>query len=654
MIRRIFWLLAVSAWLPALATEIPVRDFVKRPEYGEVRISPGGEYLAVTVPEEDRTSLGFVRLSDMKLIGTARLRPGEHVHAFWWVNDERIVIALAVRSGSLVKPSPTGELFGINFDGSKKLYLHGARGDYQLGSRIARVTREYSWATMVDPLIDDAEHAIVEVHAFQDVKGTAFSELFRLNVYTGQRTKMSPPPATGDASYLVDRQGQVRYARILDRDYRVRTFWKPEGKEDWVQENAGALQDAQIDPLGFSRDGKSVFLAITDSSAHCLMRRVLADGSQQRLACDFNEVLFSFDNDVPIALVSELGRREIHRLDTTHPDVALLATTQRSFGGDLAEPVSATRDGSKVVLRVYSDRNPGDYYLFDKARKKADYLISARSWLEPAQMSERWPVEFSARDNYRLHGYVTMPRGAETKKLPLVVLPHGGPFFVRDSWEWNEDAQLLASRGYAVLQVNFRGSGGYGLAHINAAKRAWGTMMIDDITDGTRWAVAQGIADPARMCIYGGSYGGYAALMSAVREPDLYRCVVGYAGVYDLDSVEWGADFMNKVSGQSYFRDYIGSGSLLREQSPLTYIEKLKAPVLIVHGEADTRSPYNQAKELRKALAGRQHRYEWLSKPGEGHGFYKDANREEFYTRLLAFLEKYIGAGNSVAPEPSR
>ena len=250
-----------------------------------------------------------------------------------------------------------------------------------------------------------------------------------------------------------------------------------------------------------------------------------------------------------------------------------------------------------------------------------------------------------------LNGYLTIPPGVDPKSLPMVVHPHGGPRDESDSWLWERDSQMLATHGYAVLQINFRGSGGYGKSFLNAGNQAWGTTMIDDITDGARWAEEQGFADPKRVCIFGTSYGGYAALMSVVREPDLYRCAVDFAGVYDLNLQVATTDTTRSQSGESFYKEFVGSTSdQLRKQSPRTYIDNLKAAIMIVHGENDERVPISQSKTLRADLEKRKRPYEWLVKSGEGHGFYSADNEAEFYTQLLAFLNKNIGPGTLMGP----
>jgi acylaminoacyl-peptidase len=228
----------------------------------------------------------------------------------------------------------------------------------------------------------------------------------------------------------------------------------------------------------------------------------------------------------------------------------------------------------------------------------------------------------------------------------MVVMPHGGPHGVRDYWSYDAYAQMMASRGYAVLQVNYRGSGGYGRKFLYSGYGKWGTVMQDDVTDATLWAIREGITEDNRVCIFGGSYGGYAAMMGAVREPNLYKCVIAYAGVYDLELMFEKGDVPTRESGLVYLRQAVGEDKEdLRARSPVYNLEKVKAPVFIVHGQKDIRVDIEHAYRLREGLEKLGKPYEWLVKPREGHGFYDPENREELFEKMLSFLERYIGPG---------
>lgn len=666
-LRNMIAALAVLAVAPVFADSIPVRDFARFAEYGSVKISPTGEYVAVTMPVEDKTGLAIVRLSDGKLTGAMYFAEKQHVGEFWWVGPERVVITITEQDGPLALPRYYGEMAGMDADGRYKVYLFGARARQAVtstwggGSRIQpqpMKVAENAWAYMVDPLPRDPQHAIIHVDRYEQQKTGVYPIFYKLDVRTGATVSLggSPMPITpGSLDALTDPQGAVRYLVANDEHQKLITYFLPPGKAEWKQDdwqrvNTSDLAKATMMPLAFSGDGQRVYLSSDeDGGRQCLIENDPTTGARRALAChpacDLDEVVMSFDRKTPIATVFEPGAPTYKLVTSDHPDIQLLKSWLGTFPGQFVKPVSATLDGDKIVLLVYADRNPGEYYLYDRKTGNLAKLLSKRSWINPNQMAPQQPVTYAARDGTTIHAYLTLPNGVEPKKLPLIVMPHGGPFGIRDQWGWNADAQLLASRGYAVLQPNFRGSGGYGNAFQNAARYGWGTVMIDDISDGTRWAIEQGYADPKRICIYGWSYGGYAAMMSAVREPDLYRCVVDAAGIVDLKSSMRNADFSYYKQEKNYVPEFVGrNDEELAAQSPINYIDKLKAPVFIVHGEEDTRVPFSQAKMLRAALDKSGKPYEWLSEPREWHGFYLEKHRVEFYEKLLAFLDKYIGA----------
>jgi len=305
--------------------------------------------------------------------------------------------------------------------------------------------------------------------------------------------------------------------------------------------------------------------------------------------------------------------------------------------------------GQQAVVFVSSDRNPGDYYLYDGRTHAVRYLFSELPGIDPKAMAAMQPISFKARDGQTIHGYLTLPMGKH-KDLPLVINPHGGPFGIRDYWTFDPETEFLAYHGFAVLQVNYRGSGGYGIAFQRAGYQQWGKAMQDDLTDATRWAVQQGIADPQRICIYGGSYGGYAALEAVVKEPDLYKCAIGYAGVYDLVMLhDRGGELYFQSHGMgSYLNDTLGDNlDALRAASPVDHVNRIKAALFLAHGGADKTVPIDQVNELRSALDKAGTKYEWLYFPNEGHGFFKIDHQVTFYNEMLSFLDHNIGSNRA-------
>jgi dipeptidyl aminopeptidase/acylaminoacyl peptidase len=257
-------------------------------------------------------------------------------------------------------------------------------------------------------------------------------------------------------------------------------------------------------------------------------------------------------------------------------------------------------------------------------------------------MAEMSAFHIPASDGLRIHGYITLPPNSPlAAPPPLVVLPHGGPHFVRDHWQFDPEVQLLAHEGFAVLQVNYRGSGGYGLAYQEAGYRKWGDRVVQDIVDATRFAVRKGYADPRRICIYGASFGAYAAVEGAILAPDLFRCAAGYSGIYDLGLLSKIGDIRLRKLGRGYVRRAVGEEqSALDRASPAHHADQIAARVLLMHGAKDERAPIEHAEALRDALAALGKPPGWLVESKEGHGFFDEGARERMYARLLEFLKE--------------
>jgi dipeptidyl aminopeptidase/acylaminoacyl peptidase len=305
-----------------------------------------------------------------------------------------------------------------------------------------------------------------------------------------------------------------------------------------------------------------------------------------------------------------------------------------------------------MVISVSSDVNPGGYFLFSRDKGSLEPLVDRMPWIDAGDMAQLKPIKYTSRDGLTIHGYLTLPKDSEGKNLPLIINPHGGPW-ARDTWGFNPEHQFFAARGYAVLQMNFRGSTGYGRKHLEASYKKWGREMQNDISDAVAWAVEEGIANEERVCIYGGSYGGYATMAGMTFTPDLYKCGVNYVGVTDVELLfktmpkRWnlGAETMKAQVG-----DPETEKEFLAEISPLNHVDQIKAPIFIVHGRKDPRVNIEHATQLKKEMDKHKKAYEWMVKNNEGHGFRKEENRIELYTAMGEFFDKYIGEDGSSGP----
>jgi dipeptidyl aminopeptidase/acylaminoacyl peptidase len=322
------------------------------------------------------------------------------------------------------------------------------------------------------------------------------------------------------------------------------------------------------------------------------------------------------------------------------------AAVDHALPGTINSRVDSSRDGSKVIFLAFSDRAPGTYYLLHTSSNKLEKLFDASGRIKAEQMSEMKPVQYRSRDGLAIHGYLTLPLGSSGKNLPLIVDPHGGPW-VRDSWTFDPEVQFFANRGYAVLQMNFRGSSGYGKSFLRAGYRQWGRKMQDDITDGVKWAIEQGIADPKRIAIYGSSYGGYAALVGLEFTPDLYQCGVCYAGVADIAHfIKSRAEKIGLETARLFASEAVGDlktdKAQLRDVSPQNHVNKIQVPVLLAYGELDPRTPISEGRNLARELKKQGKKFEMIVKADEGHGFHKEENKIDFYRKVDEFLKENL------------
>lgn len=638
--------------LPASRAQVDVQAFADSGKFLEVKISPDGTHIAATMPAEDRTFLAILNRETRKVVSGYRLQKNSHIADFWWPNDERVLIALAHSFGSRDYPTSTGELAAMNIDGSKQELLVGFRVQEQkTGTNIkSKKKEEMVFAWPIDLLPEDKDHILISVSPFS---GDAHARVEQMNIYTGRRTPVARVPVP-KASFVTDNAGEVRFAVGSHADNLSKLYYRASNKAEWELINDEATSRRIDTPLGFSPDNTQAYLRVTHSSGtDSIVALNVATGQRREVARDDTVDPWPILHDggtYPVGATFRRGKARTVYFDNESEDARLLKMLDASLPQHDLSITSASRDGNLKIILATSDVDPGSFYLLDAASKKMDYLLARRERIEPEAMSPRKAISLKARDGLMLHGYLTLPRGGE-KQLPAVILPHGGPFGRFDKWGFDPDAQLLAAAGYAVLQINFRGSGNYGRAFREAGARQWGLTMQDDLSDATRWMIAEGIAKADRICIYGASYGAYAALMGVAKEQELYRCAIGYVGVYDLPRMRR-EDMKEGASAKTWLHDWIGEDAArLAAVSPNRIASQIKVPVFLAAGGEDAVAPIEHSRLMEQALNRAGVPVETLYYPNEGHGFHDPGHRAEYYARLLDFLARHIG-GERAKPGP--
>jgi len=634
--------LVLCALAAPAAAEVPLADFARHPQYESVEISPEGDYLAASAIVAGRTVLSLIHLADMKGVNVVP-REGAEVVTFSWVAPHRVMYSVGERIGGLETPISTGELYAVNADGSNAKVLFGYRAGEDHGATlIKQAAPERASGVLIAALRDDPRHALIATYPWNSSADGAFGEAQKIDLVEGTKARVATAPQR-NTRFLADNKGVVRFAWGEDADNKLKVYFRANDGAQWERvfdESDGK----RVEPIRFNRAGDAVWFDCGGICKWDVATRKL-DVVWSGNGAEITGLLDTFDDMDAFAVRSEPSRPALTLLDKSAAEASLLVALMQQFPGEDVTFTSSSRDGKKAVVLVRSDSDPGAFYLYDADKKKVAFLLARRPWIKPEQMAAKDPFEFAARDGTKLHGFLTRPPGkADAKNLPLVVFVHGGPYGVRDRWSFDPYVQALASRGYAVLQVNFRGSGGYYRGFEKAGYHEWGGKMQDDVTDATNWAVAQGVADPKRLCIFGGSYGGYAALEGAVKEPDLYKCTIGYVGVYDLRLMYSRGDIPQSKFGENYLKMVLGENQQeLDERSPINHLDKLKAKVMLIVGGSDKRVPPVQGENLHNSLLKRKVEHEWLYERTEGHGYYDEKHLEDFFQKVLAFLDRNIG-----------
>ncbi len=630
--------------VPAMA-QVDLAPFLKEFDFEDIKLSPTGEYYAATVPFGDRTALVVMRRDGNSPLSRFSLGKNSHVQSFRWVNDTRLVLSVAEKFGQLDQPQSTGELYAVDADGSKPELLVGFRVSNDSSSRIGGKKAEAVAASMIDTLPGDDRNVLIAVAPFSREPMTRVE---KLDVYTGRRTGVARVDIPR-ASFTTDNAGVVRFALAAQTDNQSRLLHRAGPDAEWTVVNDEATSKHAEGVLGFAPDNRTAYLQVEQAKGpDAVVAYDTVSGERKTLLQDDvvnpSGVIHGLQPpNAPVGIIYIDGSVRSRFIDPASADARLNAMLQGAFPGRGVVITSTTRDGNLALVQVTDPTSVGDFYLFDVKNKRATYLASRTRIFDPKLVGAVKPVTITSRDGLALHGFLTLPPGSNGKHLPAVVMPHGGPFGIYDGPWFNPEAQMLAYAGYAVLQVNFRGSGNYGRAFMHAGARQWGAKMQDDVTDATRWLVSEGIAEGNRICIHGASYGAYAALMGAAAEPTLYRCASGYVGVYDLPMlVEDEGKSGRRL--RTWVDEWIGSDKAqLSAVSPNLIAERIKVPVFLAAGGEDKTADIEHTRRMEAALKKAGASVQALYKPTEGHGFYTEENRRDYYTRLLAFLAANIG-----------
>jgi dipeptidyl aminopeptidase/acylaminoacyl peptidase len=609
-----------------------VEDYFAKPKASSFQLSYNGKYMSYREKDDKNKRHVYVKeLANGNV--TKAIEEGEElIRSYGWINDERLYFSMD-KGGD-----ENYHIYGVNIDGTNLRDLtpfDGVKAD------------------IINILKEQKDYVIVSMNK----NNPQVFEPFKLNVVTGELEQLF---SNNDLSkpiqgYEFDKDGELRgYARLVN-GVQMELYYKNLLTNEFELKNTVNWDDNfSIISFNYASSNKNEAYVLTNLDSD-KTRIVLFDLQDDRV---IREV---FSNPVYDVRTLGLSRKRGYEVDyfafegeryeiipvSPHFKAIHLALREQ-FPGYEAYFVDKDDNETKYLVIVQSDKRYGTYYEYDVASKKFKLLYDLMPQLKEEDMAEMRPITFKSRDGLSIHGYITLPKAAlEGKKVPLVVNPHGGPQGIRDSWGFNPETQLFASRGYATLQVNFRISGGYGKEFLQAGFKQIGRKLMEDVEDGVQYAIEQGWIDADKIAIYGGSHGGYATLMGLVKTPDLYTCGVNYVGVSNIFTFfesfpDYWKPYKDIVKQIWYDLDNPEEATIAKEVSPVFQIDKIKKPLFVIQGANDPRVKIAESDQIVSGLRAKGFEVPYMVKYDEGHGFAKEENSIELYKTMLGFLSQHL------------
>ena len=604
--------------------KIPVQDFFRNPTKVSFRVSPNGKYISYRAPYEGRMNV-FVENIKTKKVTQATKEVVRDVADYAWKGD-RILYTHDVNGDE------NFILFSVKVNGADKKTLTPEEGVR---------------AGILDAMrgIEGMEESVM---IQMNQRNPQVFDPYLVNVETGELTVLVDNDQNFE-SWATDHNGTIRIASKTD-GINISYFHRASENEPFEEFlTTDFRQSFSVQMFDFNNENVYVSSNIGRDKV-AVVEYSIKDKKEIRTIFENNDfdaggLAYSKKRKVLTMATYEGVKQERKFLDETTEK--LYAKMAKRFPGYAFEVYGKDESETKMIIWAGNDRMPGVFYYYDAVSDKVKKLATPYAWLQESQLAEMKPIKYTTRDSLTIHGYLTLPNGLKAKNLPVVINPHGGPW-ARDSWGYNPEVQMLANRGYAVLQMNFRGSTGFGRKHWEASFKQWGLTMQDDITDGVNWLIDEGIADPERIAIYGASYGGYATLAGVTFTPELYACGVDYVGVSNLFT------FMKSIP--PYWKPFLSmmyemvgdpekDEDLMHAASPVYHMDKVKCPLFIAQGAMDPRVNKDESDQVVAAMKERGVEVQYMVKENEGHGFQNEENRFEFYEAMEAFLAKHVGTG---------
>jgi dipeptidyl aminopeptidase/acylaminoacyl peptidase len=640
-LRMLGFVAALVAGCCGYARELlPIGLFFDQQSVQSAVISPDGTKVAMIAPNQGRYSIAVMELKTGAVTVPVHFKD-ENIRGVFWKGNDRLLFTSAIAGHEV----PLLASIDVNGRGLRRI-LEPRRGQDDFSIFFGNLVDRFP-ASEEHILITGytAEHDARRINPSMAIGSSP--SVYRVNVKTGRRMPVVGLDRGVSAGWF-DRDGNQR---LTSEQEGLKTLIRVRERNDqpWRTIKTFDLADEDWSVAGLLANGETAYI-IDQTEADRGQLKALNVRTGEFTATVFDppageilRVMFSPKRDRLLGVVYEDVVVRIHWFDPQW--AGIYRALQAQFPQHVVGITSMSDDEKRFVVRTYSDRDPGHYYLGEmgSAGLSLKSITAVRPNIKPEQMAATTPIKYTARDGLEIHGYLTTPLGMQGKRSPLLVVPHGGPFGPRDSWGYDAEVQFLANRGYAVLQPNFRGSGGYGKSFMLAGYQEWGGKMQDDLTDAVKWAIAQGHADPERVGIMGASYGGYAALAGLVFTPELYRVGINYVGVSDLRLITR-YDMQSEVSKAWLVRAVGRDPAMLKDRSPVEHVQNIRVPSFHAYGRNDPRVRFENWEVLERALKNHGKVYESLIETKEGHGFEKEEAALKYYGAVEQFLAKHMPA----------
>jgi len=636
------------------AAPLPVEQFTGAARFDSLVISPSGKFIAATHREMDRHVLIISEFPSMKTRQVLNYGDRLDVTDLRWVDDQHLLIQparlLPEQSAGKLR---TGEIFRVDVEDGKSLPIYSIFVGTGSTTSMTRTRVDGKAPAQILSMRSGNPKEIL-IQTWSSGINKEPGAVYRLEIQSGKLRGAAASPVL-DARFVTGARERVALASGTDEDGHSVLYYLPDenvkGGNHWTPKVITSRKEGKLEPIAWTGKGEEYYALDTRDASTTGVVVWDAVANTQRLLfrnAEADIVAFSTDPSGRPWVFAGFDHYPMYWYpDPKHPLAVMHQKLVQALPKHWIDVTGESDDLSRAVVRVASAERPPVFLVVDVASARPVLRMDAFPELKATDMAAVEAVEFQARDGVKVRGYLTTPRDSDGKprvNLPMIVSVHGGPHGIFDNYDYAYERQLFASRGYAVLQVNFRGSGGRGREYVSAGYGKWGREMQDDVTDGVRWAIQKGVADAGRVCIYGGSYGAFSALSGVAREPEMFKCAVGYAGVYDLSLLFRRGDIRMQSRGVSYLKDAVGEDEHeLEARSPVNMARDIRAKVLLIHGVDDFRAPVEHANRMRKALADAGNPPEWLVEASEGHGFGDAGNRAAAYSAMLDFFARNLG-----------